>query len=160
MVQIAQELDKSQQSVRCLFSYEEELVLEGTRNTDKIRLWSRGDRHFNRCVKKRRTIKRRNGFGKSSVYMPEIRSIHHKIAVYISHKGKRAFCRPKARIEIHCPFHVLIAYRKVQKEQKEGRFVVGPKQLNVFGAPYIWSILKGIGLLKLPEKKWEQYSLF
>lgn len=43
------------------------------------------------------------------------------------------------------------AYDKLERDQcGEGapRRIVGPKTLNVYGAPYVWAVFVGIGLIK------------
>ena len=64
-------------------------------------------------------------------------------------KGKELFVDRKEGSKSITLSTVLFAYKKVISEQKEGRFVTGPKQLNVFGAPYIWSILRAVSYTHL-----------
>jgi len=43
------------------------------------------------------------------------------------------------------------AYEKLLRDQvgdKAPRAIVGPKTLNVYGAPYVWAVFTGIGLIK------------
>lgn len=39
------------------------------------------------------------------------------------------------------------AYEKIQAAEAAGDPIKGPKKLCMFGAPYIWGILKGTGLI-------------
>ena len=41
---------------------------------------------------------------------------------------------------------VLRAYKKIREAREAGEPIRGPKKLSMFGAPYIWGILKGTGL--------------
>ena len=43
---------------------------------------------------------------------------------------------------------ILKAFDRMHEAQGQ---ISGPKQLNVFGAPYIWAIFKGIDLMGVPE---------
>ena len=43
------------------------------------------------------------------------------------------------------------AYEKMVKDQtgeNPPRVIVGPKTLNVYGAPYVWAVFMGIGLIE------------
>ncbi len=45
------------------------------------------------------------------------------------------------------------AYLKLEKDQTgeaAPRRIVGPKTLNVYGAPYVWAVFRGIGLIEEP----------
>lgn len=64
-------------------------------------------------------------------------------------KGRELFCDRKEKSITASS--ILRAYRKVRSAWQEGEPVKGPKQLGMFGAPYIWSILKGTGLMDAPE---------
>lgn len=53
------------------------------------------------------------------------------------------------------------AYEKLEKDQcGEGapRRIVGPKTLNVYGAPYVWAVFVGIGLIE-EEAEYTQEEL-
>lgn len=53
------------------------------------------------------------------------------------------------------------AYEKLEKDQcGEGapRRIVGPKTLNVYGAPYVWAVFVGIGLIE-EEAQYTQEEL-
>ena len=41
---------------------------------------------------------------------------------------------------------MLRAYKKILEARAAGEPIRGPKKLSMFGAPYIWGILKGLGL--------------
>lgn len=41
------------------------------------------------------------------------------------------------------------ALRKIDEHQER---ITGPKALNLYGAPYIWAVLKGIGILDELER--------
>lgn len=52
------------------------------------------------------------------------------------------------------------AYEKLQADQTgEGVLgrIVGPKTLNMYGAPYVWAVFVGIGLIQ--ESQYEQQEL-
>lgn len=59
-------------------------------------------------------------------------------------KGRELFCDRKEKSITQAT--VLRAYRKILEAQKAGEPIRGPKKLSMFGAPYIWGILKGTGL--------------
>ena len=59
-------------------------------------------------------------------------------------KGRELFCDRKEKSITQAT--VLRAYRKIREAQKAGEPIRGPKKLSMFGAPYIWGILKGTGL--------------
>jgi len=43
------------------------------------------------------------------------------------------------------------AYEKLERDQcgdGASRRIVGPKTLNVYGAPYVWAVFAGIGLIE------------
>ncbi len=44
------------------------------------------------------------------------------------------------------------AYEKLRQDRTEGGpgRIAGPKALNVYGAPYIWAVFSGIGLIQAP----------
>lgn len=51
------------------------------------------------------------------------------------------------------------AYEKLLRDQVgEGapRRIVGPKTLNVYGAPYVWAVFVGIGLIEEPVYEQEE----
>ena len=64
-------------------------------------------------------------------------------------KGRELFCDRKEKSITASS--ILRAYRKVCSAWQEGEPVKGPKQLGMFGAPYIWSILNGTGLMEAAE---------
>lgn len=41
--------------------------------------------------------------------------------------------------------------KALQKLEEEPEKIKGPKSLNVFGAPYVWSILRTLGMIKGKE---------
>lgn len=59
-------------------------------------------------------------------------------------KGGELFCDRKEKSITRAT--ILRAYEKILTAKEAGEPVRGPKQLGMFGAPYIWSILKGIDL--------------
>lgn len=63
---------------------------------------------------------------------------------HYSIKGRELFCDRKEKSITSST--VLKAYQKIRKAEKEGTPITGPKKLNMFGAPYMWGILKQIGL--------------
>lgn len=43
------------------------------------------------------------------------------------------------------------AFLKLEKDQcgeNAPKYIVGPKTLNVYGAPYVWAVFAGIGLIE------------
>jgi len=54
------------------------------------------------------------------------------------------------------------AYKKLIQDQ-EGenapKEIVGPKTLNVYGAPYVWAVFSGIGLIEEPQFIQEELQL-
>ena len=53
------------------------------------------------------------------------------------------------------------AYEKFQADQigeNAPRKIVGPKALNMYGAPYVWAIFMGIGLIEEPLYEKPQYE--
>lgn len=60
-------------------------------------------------------------------------------------KGGELFCDRKEKSITKAT--ILRAYEKIRTAEGSGEPIRGPKQLSMFGAPYIWSILKGIGLM-------------
>ena len=60
-------------------------------------------------------------------------------------KGRELFCDRKEKSITLAT--ILRAYEKMKAAQEAGEPIRGPKQLSMFGAPYIWSILKGTGLM-------------
>lgn len=59
-------------------------------------------------------------------------------------KGRELFCDRKEKSITEAT--VLRAYRKIREAHASGDPIRGPKKLSMFGAPYIWGILKGLGL--------------
>lgn len=59
-------------------------------------------------------------------------------------KGRELFCDRKEKSITEAT--VLRAYKKIREAQAAGEPIRGPKKLSMFGAPYIWGILKGLGL--------------
>ena len=59
-------------------------------------------------------------------------------------KGRELFCDRKEKSITEAT--VTRAYKKILEAQAAGDPIRGPKKLCMFGAPYIWSILKGTGL--------------
>lgn len=49
------------------------------------------------------------------------------------------------------------AYQKLAQDQVGEKAIVGPKTLNVYGAPYVWAVFTGIGLIE--EDVYEQVEL-
>ena len=53
------------------------------------------------------------------------------------------------------------AYEKLQADQSgenAPRKIVGPKTLNMYGAPYVWAVFAGIGLIEEPLHGQIQYE--
>ena len=59
-------------------------------------------------------------------------------------KGRELFCDRKEKSITEAT--VLRAYKKILEARAAGEPIRGPKKLSMFGAPYIWGILKGLGL--------------
>lgn len=59
-------------------------------------------------------------------------------------KGRELFCDRKEKSITEAS--IVRAYEKILDAQAAGEPIKGPKKLCMFGAPYIWSILKGTGL--------------
>ena len=59
-------------------------------------------------------------------------------------KGRELFCDRKEKSITQAT--VLRAYKKILEAREAGEPIRGPKKLSMFGAPYIWGILKGTGL--------------
>lgn len=59
-------------------------------------------------------------------------------------KGRELFCDRKEKSITAASVHR--AYEKIRLAREAGEPIQGPKKLSMFGAPYIWSILKGTGL--------------
>lgn len=59
-------------------------------------------------------------------------------------KGRELFCDRKEKSITEAT--VTRAYEKILAAQAAGDPIRGPKRLCMFGAPYIWGILKGTGL--------------
>lgn len=59
-------------------------------------------------------------------------------------KGRELFCDRKEKSITEAT--VLRAYKKIREARAAGEPIRGPKKLSMFGAPYIWGILKGLGL--------------
>ena len=166
IAEIAQQLGKSIQTISSLLPYEEEPFygLDSVENTN---------RHSYLDVEEERLdALRRLRECPSDDQMPVL--LWHVFRLYAGEtfhtsrklpftykiKGKELFVDRKEGSKSITLSTVLFAYKKVISEQKEGPYVTGPKQLNVFGAPYIWSILRGTGLLELPDKNGKQCTLY
>lgn len=65
-------------------------------------------------------------------------------------KGKELFCDRRER-SITCSTFER-GYQKIIQSIKEGNPITGPKRLGLFGAPYVWSILKGVGVLEYKKE--------
>ena len=53
------------------------------------------------------------------------------------------------------------AYEKLQMDQageNAPRKIVGPKTLNMYGAPYVWAVFVGIGLIEEPQREQSLYE--
>lgn len=48
--------------------------------------------------------------------------------------------------------------KALQKLEEEPEKIKGPKSLNVFGAPYVWSILRTLGMIKRKEISGEEIA--
>ena len=59
-------------------------------------------------------------------------------------KGRELFCDRKEKSITEAT--VTRAYEKILAARAAGDPIRGPKRLCMFGAPYIWGILKGTGL--------------
>lgn len=59
-------------------------------------------------------------------------------------KGRELFCDRKEKSITQATVHR--AYKKIREAREAGEPIRGPKKLSMFGAPYIWGILKGTGL--------------
>ena len=59
-------------------------------------------------------------------------------------KGRELFCDRKEKSITEAT--VLRAYKKILEARAAGEPIRGPKKLSMFGAPYIWGILKELGL--------------
>lgn len=66
-------------------------------------------------------------------------------------KGRELFCDRKEKSITEAT--VVRAYEKILAAQAAGDPIRGPKRLCMFGAPYIWGILKGTGLAGREEEK-------
>ena len=64
-------------------------------------------------------------------------------------RGRELFCDRKEKSITEATF--ARAYAKIQSAKAAGDPIKGPKKLCMFGAPYIWGILKGTGLAGLDE---------
>lgn len=54
------------------------------------------------------------------------------------------------------------AFLKLEKDQcgeDSPKKIVGPKTLNVYGAPYVWAVFTGIGLIEEPLYRQEELEL-
>lgn len=54
------------------------------------------------------------------------------------------------------------AYEKLQADQtgeNAPRKIVGPKTLNMYGAPYVWAVFSGIGLIEEPLYEQQEMQL-
>ena len=54
------------------------------------------------------------------------------------------------------------AYEKLQADQtgeNAPRKIVGPKTLNMYGAPYVWAVFVGIGLIEEPMYEQQEIPL-
>lgn len=54
------------------------------------------------------------------------------------------------------------AFLKLEKDQNgedAPRRIIGPKTLNVYGAPYVWAVFTGIGLIEEPKYHQEELNL-
>ncbi len=60
-------------------------------------------------------------------------------------KGRELFCDRKEKSITESTFRR--AYEKILSSKGTENAITGPKKLSMFGAPYIWSILKQIGLI-------------
>ena len=60
-------------------------------------------------------------------------------------KGRELFCGRREKSITEATF--ARAYEKIQAAEAAGDPIKGPKKLCMFGAPYIWGILKGTGLI-------------
>ena len=60
-------------------------------------------------------------------------------------KGRELFCDRREKSITEATF--ARAYEKIQAAEAAGDPIKGPKKLCMFGAPYIWGILKGTGLI-------------
>lgn len=68
-----------------------------------------------------------------------------KLPFVFTVKGRELFCDRKEKSITQSS--ILCAYKKMCAAEEAGEPVRGPKQLGMFGAPYIWSIMKGTGLM-------------
>ncbi|MDO5422993.1 MAG: GNAT family N-acetyltransferase [Eubacteriales bacterium] len=66
-------------------------------------------------------------------------------------RGGELFCDRKAKSITQAT--VVKAYQKICAARNAGEPITGPKMLGIFGAPYIWSILKTVGLAGEAEGK-------
>ncbi len=66
-------------------------------------------------------------------------------------KGRELFCDRKEKSITEAT--VVRAYEKIRAAKAAGDPIKGPKKLCMFGAPYIWGILKGTGLAGLEEEE-------
>ena len=64
-------------------------------------------------------------------------------------RGRELFCDRQEKSITEATF--ARAYAKIQSAKAAGDPIKGPKKLCMFGAPYIWGILKGTGLAGLDE---------
>lgn len=64
-------------------------------------------------------------------------------------RGRELFCDRREKSITEATF--ARAYIKIQAAKDAGDPIKGPKKLCMYGAPYIWGILKGTGLAGLEE---------
>lgn len=69
--------------------------------------------------------------------------------LYLYHKGGELFTDRRERSITRSTFEK--AYEKLVQDQvgeDAPKKIVGPKTLNLYGAPYIWAVFLGIGLIE------------
>lgn len=71
-------------------------------------------------------------------------------------KGRELFCDRREKSITESTFR--LAYEKVKASAETDQPIRGPKKLNMFGAPYIWSILKQIGLVGTGQEESNEKS--
>ena len=63
-------------------------------------------------------------------------------------KGGELFTDRRDRSITRSTFEKALAKLQADREKEEGeRKITGPKSLNVYGAPYVWAVFMGIGVL-------------
>ena len=78
------------------------------------------------------------------LYAGELFFTSKKLPFTYTVKGRELFCDRREKSITEATF--ARAYEKIRAAEAAGDPIKGPKKLCMFGAPYIWGILKGTGL--------------